>query len=184
MSYMKRCTKCNRLLPTDKFHICRTSKDGLQGYCKECKSAYAKKDHHKKAHKKIIDNLVKLRSYKLKGLQYEFIGKRKNHSSRKISYVCQNCGRTHVSSLDNALQNKFICDHCTAKETIPLFKPNHETQSNVVASNPQKPKLMGKFLNVFHCIFRKKEHKELVIPKSDLKSFSVKDDKIVIKYEE
>lgn len=34
----KRCCRCRRELPVSEFSLSRKQKDGLQNYCKECKS--------------------------------------------------------------------------------------------------------------------------------------------------
>ena len=39
---MKRCSRCKRLLPEEEFFKDRSSKDGLQGYCKECRKEYSR----------------------------------------------------------------------------------------------------------------------------------------------
>jgi len=39
---MKKCSKCNQLKSTSEFGKNRTSKDGLQSWCKPCSCAYAK----------------------------------------------------------------------------------------------------------------------------------------------
>ena len=35
----KRCSKCGRVLPITHFYNCKSSKDGLQYYCKDCYKA-------------------------------------------------------------------------------------------------------------------------------------------------
>lgn len=39
---MKRCSKCNEVKPLDDFSANRSRKDGKQGFCKACRSAYQK----------------------------------------------------------------------------------------------------------------------------------------------
>ena len=38
----KICSKCNKELPIDNFYKCNRAKDGLQGWCKECKNGCQK----------------------------------------------------------------------------------------------------------------------------------------------
>lgn len=52
----KKCNKCGRVLTIDNFHKKKSSKDGLQDYCKEChkqsvRQSYNKNKEQKKLHK-------------------------------------------------------------------------------------------------------------------------------------
>ena len=42
MENTKVCSKCGRELPLSEFNKCKSRKDGLQPYCKECKKQHAK----------------------------------------------------------------------------------------------------------------------------------------------
>jgi hypothetical protein len=50
MTKMKQCIKCEKLKPQYEFHKDRTSKDGLQKWCKQCRCKYDREyyDQHKK----------------------------------------------------------------------------------------------------------------------------------------
>lgn len=48
MEDTKVCAKCGRELPREMFHAKTGSKDGLQGYCKECTRETSRKSYEKR----------------------------------------------------------------------------------------------------------------------------------------
>lgn len=40
MAKVKKCPKCNKVLPVTSFNKRTDSKDGLQGYCRNCQHGY------------------------------------------------------------------------------------------------------------------------------------------------
>lgn len=54
----KKCVKCKEVKSKDKFSICKSSLDGLQGYCKQCNKKYQKIRHDRSNSTRKIYRLV------------------------------------------------------------------------------------------------------------------------------
>lgn len=85
---MKHCAICDRTLPLESFPKNKTKRDGLQTYCRHCKSVYQAKwyQENKQAHKKT----VRKRAVRLHSEFSEF----------KKSLRCSKCGEDHPATLD------------------------------------------------------------------------------------
>lgn len=55
----KKCNKCGRELPRDRFSVRNGSKDGLQSYCKDCLNAMNRKNYTNNRHSKVNDDNTK-----------------------------------------------------------------------------------------------------------------------------
>ena len=91
---MKRCPRCDRLLPLEEFGTNRSNKDGLQHYCKACHRRSVSESKAKAGNRS-----EKHRAYKYKLTVQEV------HEYAAIP-CCQACGK--VFETDH--QQKF--DHC------------------------------------------------------------------------
>lgn len=79
---MKRCYKCKKTLDSSLFYKCNTTKDGLQGMCKECdKKRYS--EYYPKEKKRFIEAAA--RHYQRKK---EFINSVKD-------VFCKDCGKKY-----------------------------------------------------------------------------------------
>ena len=82
----KRCPKCKKIKDIEDFGLKKSSKDGRQAYCKECRNAYLKEWYkdNKVLHGKRVRQAEAKRSAKI----YEEIRKLK-------SVPCPDCDRTY-----------------------------------------------------------------------------------------
>ena len=88
----KRCSSCKVVKPLSEFHKNRTSRDGVQSYCRECNIAEAKRYHaenleHCRAR---IARRARVRRDELQGLLYEFLA----------CHPCTDCGECDPVVLD------------------------------------------------------------------------------------
>lgn len=116
---VKMCKKCKRSLPIYEFNKRAKSKDGLQEWCKSCQyESYLRRNRALKM-RKANNNFSMLSYYKSHyGLKYWFLDKKQKGQNRnKIEYQCLKCGKTIISSISEAVKNKFICSKCSCNNT-------------------------------------------------------------------
>ena len=53
----KKCSKCGRILSLDNFHKKNGTKDGYQGFCKECHKVACRESYHKRK-ARVLDSVL------------------------------------------------------------------------------------------------------------------------------
>lgn len=198
---MKVCTKCNRELSLDNFHKNCKTKDGLQAWCKDCRRSFRSNKTRKINHNNIIKDLTKLRYRKKKnGLEYEFIGRKRNGKHRTLRFKCLHCGSIVETSLKSAIESDFICDNCKfLKETTIRYinKPSNDYKLqdieplNFRTLTFSLPAVIHKkaisdspfrkiWNNVVNNIIKKNKEKQVSLDISKIKNINFADGKMVV----
>jgi len=98
----KICARCNIEKPFSDFHKNHKTKDGLNYYCKRCRSIEEKKRADKPGHKERVYNNSLMRMYGIDINRYNQILESQN-------YICAICGSTEIGTKH---QKNFHVDHC------------------------------------------------------------------------
>jgi len=111
----KICARCNIEKPFLDFHKNHITKDGLNSYCKQCRSIEGKKYRDRPGHKEHAYNNNLMHLYGIDINRYNQILESQN-------YACAICGSTETGSKH---QKNFHVDHChtTKKVRGLLCKP-------------------------------------------------------------
>ena len=83
----KICSKCQRELPIENFHLCNQKKDGRTTHCKECYNKYWKEYYNKNKARYVI----KEKTYRENFVDW--------FNQYKITLKCQVCGENHIACL-------------------------------------------------------------------------------------
>ena len=172
---MKKCSKCQRTLEENMFNKCASTKDGLQGWCKDCKSEYMKKRNEQKESN--YNNILFKLDLPIEKRVFE-------------TKVCKKCGQELPLSFfwknkksKDGLQN--WCKTCQTeyekqrKQAIKETDEIEKEEERIIFFNKHLPSIFNwtetirKYIN---------SEKELNIPLSKLISLNIKDDKLYIKY--
>lgn len=142
----KRCTKCGRLLPVEKFSLRKTNLDGRQSVCKECqKELYKAWDERRKARK--AKESEDVRDFKeWRKTQSKVIKEEPMETTNTTTKTCRTCGRT--LTLDHFYTNKgkpnSICKECKKEEVKSYRKPKEAKAPRKTAEQPVRETLTDK----------------------------------------
>lgn len=142
----KRCTKCGRLLPVEKFSLHKTNLDGRQSVCKECqKELYKAWDERRKARK--AKESEDVRDFKeWSKTQSKVIKEEPMETTNTTTKTCRTCGRT--LTLDYFYTNKgkpnSICKECKKEEVKSYRKPKEAKAPRKTAEQPVRETLTDK----------------------------------------
>ena len=100
---IKKCSVCGLELSIENFSSKLKSKDGLQGFCKECHSKYRRK-HYLENRQKYIDKANKQRAKKLEWFK-----------NLKGTFKCNRCGENHPACLHFHHKDSSIKDGCISR---------------------------------------------------------------------
>lgn len=149
----KKCSKCGRELSIDNFYNNKNAKDGLQGWCKECKNGY--NQTYKQTNKQYINHQKQyqnqyrnqFKGYYLyiiqdKNNEIVYVGQTKNYYNRLTRHL--SCGVDSTKELFDSgewacikyLDVSFVENEAELKalenELIELYQPRCNTQLNII----------------------------------------------------
>lgn len=131
---MKKCSKCSKIKEDVDFHKILKAKDGLAGYCKECKKEYDKE--YRKSHK--VQSLYKSKAYR----------DRKNEYQKYITYTKPEhrlCIQARARAKKNNLPFNITSEDIIIPEYCPILGLKLEASRNIVrfsgSFKPNSPSL-------------------------------------------
>ena len=108
---MKQCTKCKQSKPSEEYSKCKTTKDGLQSWCRECNRKAGKKYYANNKHKWKKDT-YSTNLKKLGCTEEEYL------AAMSTSDSCQICGDKERLCYDHChTTGKFrgvLCQKCNS----------------------------------------------------------------------
>lgn len=174
---MKKCSKCGRLLDETMFNKNRTSKDGLQSWCKDCKAEYA--SLHKKNQEislfnfksipvPVDERLFEVKVCKRCGQELPLSHFWKNRKSKDgLQNWCKACQTQYAQERINFI-NESKNEKAEKEKLIFVDKPTFPTFSFWNWTD-----VLRKYINGI---------KELSIPLNKLESLNIINGEIKIKY--
>ena len=124
----KICARCNIEKPFSDFHKNHKTKDGLNCYCKRCRSIEEKKRADKPGHKERVYNNSLMRMYGIDINRYNQILESQN-------YTCAICGSTETGGRG---KKHFSVDHChTTKKVRGLLCKSCNIMLGEAKDNPR-----------------------------------------------
>ena len=148
----KKCGKCNRELPIDNFSKNKATKDGLQGWCKECSNKYNQTYNQTHNRNQYLNQYNKEYKNQFKGYylyiildkqdNIVYVGQTTNYYTRLINHLSENVDSTKelfannewacikyldVSFVENDLELRAL-----ENELIEIYQPRCNTQLNVI----------------------------------------------------
>ena len=151
----KRCTKCGRELSIECFNKCKTTKDGLQCWCKECLNGYRQthKEHYNQYQRQYVKEYQKEWQKQFKGYylyiildkqdNIVYVGQTSNYYNRLYYHLSGYVDSTKelfannewacIKYLDvsNIVENEAEL-RALENELIELYEPRCNTRLNII----------------------------------------------------
>ena len=147
MSETKVCSKCGRILPVDNFYKDSKAKDGLQCWCKGCKSEHNQthRQHYNQYHKEYCNQFKGYYLYIILDKQDKivYVGQTSNYYTRLCQHLSENVNATKglfasndwskIKYLDvsNLVSNEMEL-RALENELIELYQPRLNTVKNII----------------------------------------------------